>query len=69
MGKYARGTLPLIDHYAPNPEDKQRGRGSYVCGQVGDTSTLPIIQNLHFETKTAVNPLKRLNILTHIFCS
>jgi len=52
-----------------NPEDEQRAGGSDFCGQVGNTSTLPIIQNSHFETKTAVNPLKRLNILTHIFCS
>lgn len=50
-----------------NPEEEQRSEGSYVCGQVGATSTLVITQNLHFKTKPAVSLLKRLNILTCMF--
>lgn len=55
-----------------NPEEEQRGEASYVCGQVGATSTLVITQKTsklqnHFKTKTAVSLLKRLNILTYIF--
>lgn len=57
--------LLIIMHQ--NPEDEQRGGGSYFCGQVGATSILPTIQNLHFKTKTSVSLLKRLNTLTHIF--
>lgn len=59
--------LLIIMHQ--NSEYEQRGGGSDVCGQVGHSSTLMIIQDFPFESKTAVNPLKRLNILTHIFCS
>lgn len=57
--------LLIIVHQ--NLEDEQRSGGSYVCGQVGATSILPAIQNLHFKSKTSVGLLKMLNILTHIF--
>lgn len=59
--------LLIIMHQ--NSEYEQKGGGSAVYGQVGHSSILTIIQDFHFESKTAVNPLKRLNILTHIFCS
>lgn len=46
MGKYGHriSLLLIITHQIPEYEHK--GRGCYLCGQVGDTSTLPIIQNL-----------------------